>query len=179
MKSFKVLVLGLGVFVAACSGDDGGECTDCVACPPSNPFTCTGDTICIDELCQPAFGRNYVFTVVSGTLPSMDEAGASWDEAGGLPDVFVELTVDGVPYATPVVVDSVTPAWNFTTPPVAISATTTTRVGVYDDDEPTDDGAWACTSNPLMVEFLRAGGLNCSGPGSLPGARVMVTVRPE
>lgn len=170
-------VAALAALVAGCSGDD-GDCADCVACPASNPFTCTGDTICIDELCQPAFGRSYVFTVVSGTLPQVDDTGAAWDEAGGLPDVFVELTIDGTVHRTSTIADSLTPAWNFATPAVPITATTATRIGVYDDDEPTDNAAWGCTSDPLMPEYLRAGGLNCSGPGSLPGARVSVTVRP-
>lgn len=178
MKLYAVAVLALAC-VAGCSGDDGDTCADCVACPASDPFTCTGDTICIDELCRPAFGRNYVFAVVSGTLPQVDGMGASWDESGGLPDVFVELTIDGTRYATPVVTDSLAPAWNFTTPAVPITAMSVVRIGVYDDDEPTDNAAWGCTSDPLMVEFLRAGGLNCSGPGSLPGARVSVTVRLE
>lgn len=166
------------VLLSGCSGDD-GECADCVACPASNPFTCTGDTICIDELCQPAFGRSYVFTVVSATLPQVDDTGASWDESGGLPDVFVEVTIDGAVHKSPTVADSVMPAWNFATPAVAITATSMTQIAVYDDDEPTDDGAWSCTANPLDAQYLRAGGLNCSGPGSLPGARVNVTVRPE
>ena len=78
----------------ACGGGPdcgGGECQACVV---SNPFDCTGDTICLDDVCQPAFGRSYVFTVTTATLPSADAMGASWDEAGGLPDPFVELIIN-------------------------------------------------------------------------------------
>ncbi len=166
--------------VAGCSGED-GPCGEeaCAPCMASNPFSCSGDTICVADACVPAFGRSYVFTVTTGTLPQVDGTGASWDEGGGLPDVFVTLTVNGAVFTTPVVVDSVTPAWNFATPPVPVPADTALRIAVYDDDEPMDTQAWACSTDPVAIEFLRGGGLGCSGPGSLPGARVNVTVRPE
>jgi hypothetical protein len=177
----KLSVVAVGVAagafasLGACGG--GSDCEgECQACVVSNPFDCTGDTICLDDVCQPAFGRSYVFTVTTGTLPNVDDMGASWDDAGGLPDPFVELTIDGMTYRSPTITDSTTPAWNFATPAVAIAADSAVRINVYEDDEPTDDGAWVCTSDPIGVAYLRSGGLGCSGPGALPGARVNVTI---
>jgi hypothetical protein len=182
----KLYVVTVGVAAAAFAslgacGGDGPDCGggECQACVVSNPFDCTGDTICLDDVCQPAFGRSYVFTVTSGTFPSADSMGASWDEAGGLPDPYVELTINGTMYRTPTITDSAAPAWSYATPAIAIAAGSAVRIGVYDDDEPTDNAAWGCLSDPLAVEYLRSGGLGCTGPGSLPGARVNVTVTPQ
>lgn len=184
MKSF-VVVAGVAASAAFASlvgcGGDGPDCGggECQACVVSNPFDCTGDTICLDDVCQPAFGRSYVFTVTTGTLPAVDNTGASWDEGGGAPDPFVELTIDDVTYRAPTITDSVAPAWNYATPAVAIAAGASLRIGVYEDDEPTDAAGWNCVSDPLDVAYLRSGGLGCSGPGSLPGARVNVTITPR
>jgi hypothetical protein len=179
MKLDVVVAAGLALAVlTACSGDDGSDCGggECVACPASNPFACTGDTICVDEVCVPAFGRSYVFTITTGTLPSVDNMGASWDESGGLPDPYVELTIGSGTYTSPVVTDSVTPTWNFAAPVVAVQADTRMIVSVFDDDEPTAVRAWTCVADPLPVEYLRGGGFGCSGPGTLPGARVNATI---
>ncbi|HUQ06972.1 MAG TPA: hypothetical protein VM261_30985 [Kofleriaceae bacterium] len=182
----KLYVVTVGAAAAAFAslvacGGDGPDCGGgaCQACVVSNPFDCTGDTICLDDVCQPAFGRSYVFTVTTGTLPSVDDMGASWDESGGLPDPFVELTIDGTTYRAPTITDSTAPAWNYDTPAVTVAAGTSMRIRVYEDDEPTDAGAWVCVSDPIAVEYLRSGGFGCSGPGSLPGARVNVTVTPQ
>lgn len=182
MTSYPPVALAWALTITLAAGcSDEGPCgaSECVACMTSNPFSCSGDTICVDDVCVPAFGRSYVFTVTTGTLPQVDNDGAAWDEGDGLPDAFVELTVNGAVFTTPPVLDSVTPAWNFATPAVPIPADTAVRIAIYDDDEPMDDFAWACQTDPVAIEFIRGGGLGCSGPGTLPGARVNVTVRPE
>jgi hypothetical protein len=145
----------------------------------SNPFSCTGETICVQDQCVPAFGRNYVFTITTGTLPSVDNQGAEWDSGGGLPDPYVELTVNGTAFTAPAIVDSVSPTWTYATPAVPVPADTVVRIAVFDDDEPMDDFAWSCQADPVAIEFIRGGGLGCSGPGTLPGARVNVSLRPE
>lgn len=177
MKLYTAVALAAGVGAGVVGCSDGPDCGGgaCVACMASNPFSCTGETVCVDEVCQPAFGRSYVFTVTTGTLPQVDDMGASWDEGGGLPDPLAELTINGTSYTSPTIVDSLAPVWNFATPAVPVPAGSTLRLRIYDDDEPMDDLAWTCTSDPLPIEYLRAG-FGCSGPGSLPGARANVTV---
>ena len=88
-----------------------GDCT-AATCDPAVATSCGGDTICISQQCVPAFGRNYIFTVASATFPQFDETGTAWDAAGGLPDGFVRLTINGAAFRTGTVQDNLHPIWN-------------------------------------------------------------------
>lgn len=201
MKLRAVFALGLVVGCVSDDGDGGDDDTgpicgntvceagesslscpsDCSAatCSPTNPSSCGGETICINQQCVPAFGRNYVFTVTNGTFTQNDETGATWDAAGGLPDPFVVLTINGAAYMTTANQDTLTPSWNFATPPVLIPGGSVVLIEAYDEDLTVDDLGWACQANPLTADFLRGGGLSCSGTGPLAAARVNVAVRPN
>jgi hypothetical protein len=154
--------------------------SDCAiaACDPATPASCGGETICINQQCVPAFGRNYVFTVRSGTFPQFDQMGDPWDAAGGLPDGFVRLTINGAPFTTPAVQDNLTPTWNFSTPPTLIPGGTVLLIEVFDEDLAADDGAWACQANPLQASMLRGRGVTCAGTG-LPGSNINIDIRPN
>lgn len=198
----KAFSLALTLGLAACTTDDAGDddgtapvcgnlvceagessascASDCNAatCDPANPSSCGGDAICISQQCVPAFGRNYVFTIRSGTFPQFDETGAPWDAAGGLPDGYVRLTINGTPFTTPTVQDNLTPAWSFSTPPTLVPGGSVLLIEVFDEDIAVDDGAWACQANPLQASALRARGVTCSG-SALPGSNIIVDIRPN
>lgn len=185
--------------VSACTSDDGdgagavcgnlvceagessltcpGDCTT-ATCDPAVATSCGGETICISQQCVPAFGRNYVFTVRSGTFPQFDESGTPWDAAGGLPDGFVTLTINGAAFTTPAVQDNLTPTWNFATPPTNIPGGSVVRVDVFDEDIAADDLAWACQASSLTAGMLRSRGLTCAS-AALPGSNIVIDVRPN
>ncbi|HVV81854.1 MAG TPA: C2 domain-containing protein [Kofleriaceae bacterium] len=154
-----------------------GDCT-AATCDPAVPTSCGGETICISQQCVPAFGRNYVFTVRSGTFPQFDQSGQPWDAAGGLPDGYVKLTINNVPFTTPTVEDNLTPTWNASTPPTNIPGGSVVLIEVFDEDIAVDDGAWSCSANPLTADLLRDRTLTCAGSG-LPGSNVFIDVRPN
>ncbi len=156
-----------------------GDCEGTATCSPANPGSCGGETICINQQCVPAFGRNYVFTVTNGVFTQRDDTGATWDAAGGLPDPLVILTINGVDFTTPAVADTLTPTWNFVTPPVLVPGGTVLLIAVYDEDLTANDLGWACQANPLTADFLRGGGVSCNGQGALNGATVTVAIRPN
>lgn len=167
------LVCEGGETALSCADDCGGA-----TCSPSDPTSCGGETICIGGACVPAFGRNYVFTVRAGTFPQFDSTGAPWDAAGGLPDGFVVLTVNGAPFTTATTQDNLAPSWNAATGPTLVPGGTVLRIDVYDEDLTVDDLAWSCEANPLSASLLRGGAMRCAPP-ALPGASVDVDVRPN
>lgn len=196
----SVAVAGLAACIVEEDGDDGGDgnapvcgnlvceagesaqscSSDCASatCDPASPTSCGGESICINQQCVPAFGRNYVFTVRSGTFPQFDETGSPWDAAGGLPDGFVRLTINGAPFTTAAVQDNLQPVWNFSTPPTLVPGGTVVLIEVFDEDIAADDGAWACQANPLSASMLRSRGVTCSSQ-QLPGSNINVDIRPN
>lgn len=172
----RLLCVGIWL-VAACTSEDGGDDIG-ETCDPAVSTSCGGETICIGQECVQAFGRNYVFTVRSGTFPQFDRSGDPWDAAGGLPDGFVVLTINGTPFTTRAVQDTLTPAWNQATSPTPIPGGTVLLIEVYDEDLTDDDPAWACQANPLTADFLRGGAITCQG-SALPGSNIIVDVRPN
>jgi hypothetical protein len=158
---------------AACPAD-----CDPTACTTA-PDTCTGEDLCLDGRCVSAFGRNYIIRVDRGVLPEHNASGGAWDIAGGLPDPKVDLTVNGTLISTPVIGDTLMPQWMFDTPPTLIPGGTVFRIGVLDSDIDADDLAWACVADPLTADFLRAGGLRCSGTGELAAGHVDILFTPN
>ncbi|MDQ3368296.1 MAG: hypothetical protein M3680_22960 [Myxococcota bacterium] len=153
---------------------------DCPAatCTVADPTSCSGETVCIGTTCQNAFGRNYRIKVGSAVFTEKKADGSAWDVGGGLPDGMVTLTVNGATRSTPVIDNTLTPTWNYVTPPTLIPGGTVLKIEVLDADVASNDLAWTCTRNPLTAAQLRAG-LRCSGVGALAAARVDLTFTPN
>lgn len=146
---------------------------DCPCTPPPND-SCTGENICVGDSCVSAFGRNYQIIIYDGTMTAMDAGGETWDAAGGLPDPFVVLSLNGTAIATSSAVqDTLAPLWNQAVGAV-IPAGSTFSIDVYDEDFAADDLMWSCANFPLTADYLRGGGVACSGQGPLAAANVTV-----
>jgi hypothetical protein len=166
-------VCEVGETISSCAAD----CAT-ASCTASDPSSCTGETVCISGSCVNAFGRNYRIKVVSALFTQKKADGSSWDIGGGLPDPKVTITINGVATTTPVIDNTLTPTWNFVTPPTLIPGGTVFQIQVVDADLAADDPAWSCTNNPLAADLIRAGA-RCSGVGALAAAHVDVTFTPN
>lgn len=146
-----------GETTATCPGDcASGACN-------ANPSTCAGDTICLNGTCVAAFGRAYRIIAVSATVPQRDPNGEAWDVPGGLPDPYAVIMLNGSSLGqTVTAADTLTPAWNQGTNPVAIPAGSTVRVDVFDEDVAADDDIMACQAAPVTADQLHAGSATCS-----------------
>lgn len=131
--------------------DDGETCDsceeDCGLCEEdcSQHGDCDDDELCDDDgACRSAYGRAYVFTVVSATFPAIDpQAGTTWDPVG-LPDPFVELcTENACPAATTTTRDdTASPVWNETfLVPFEADQSTFAWFDMWDEDFDADDFA--------------------------------------
>jgi Ca2+-dependent lipid-binding protein len=70
--------------------------------------------------------------------------GSTWDAAGGLPDPFVAVSLNGTAIAvSSAVQDTLAPLWNEFVNSV-IPAGSTFSITVYDEDLASDDLMWSC-----------------------------------
>lgn len=148
---------------SSCSADcepvSPGSCT-------SSPDSCTGDNICMQGSCVQAFGRIYKVSVTSGVMPQFNSANQTWDPAGGAPDPYVQITLNGTDVAHTTYVDNtLTPTWNQSAN-MTIVGGSTFKIAAWDADLPyyPDVLMFACQSAPLTADQLRAGSLDCNGP---------------
>ncbi len=158
-----------------CNGDETtGTCPGDCPCSPQPDDSCTGENICVGDSCVSAFGRNYRIIIYNGTMTTTDELGETWDAAGGLPDPFVVIALNGTPLSMSTAVqDTLTPVWNQYVDSV-IPAGSTFSIAVYDEDIASDDFMFGCSGFPLTADYLRAGGVQCSGQAPLAAANVNV-----
>jgi hypothetical protein len=163
----------VGETISSCA-DDCATAT----CTVGDPNSCTGETICIDNACENAFGRNYRITVVSAVFTEKNANGDAWDIGGGLPDGKVTVTINGTAHTTPSVDNTLTPTFNFVTPPTLIPGGSRLEIAVVDADVTSDDAAWSCVNDPLTADLLRAGA-RCSGTGPLAAAHVDLKFTPN
>ncbi|MEO8699610.1 MAG: hypothetical protein ABI867_06180 [Kofleriaceae bacterium] len=166
-------VCEVGETISSCAED----CAS-ATCTVGDPNSCTGETICINNTCENAFGRNYKIKIASAVFTEKKANGDAWDIAGGLPDGKATITINNVATTTPVIGDTLMPVWNFVTPPTLIPGGTILKIEVVDDDVAADDAGWACQNNPLTAELLRAGA-RCSGVGALANAHVDFSFTPN
>ncbi len=144
---------------ATCSADCGGA-----ACSPGDPSTCGGETICLNSQCVAAFGRAYRINVYSVVVPQFMPDGSTWDAAGGAPDPYATITLNGTALGmTAAAQDIFNPIWNMATSPTNIPAGSTLFVDAYDEDIAEDDPIMRCQFAPLTADLLHVGEGVCSG----------------
>jgi hypothetical protein len=153
---------------------------DCAAatCTPSDPNSCTGETVCIGTTCENAFGRFYKIKVISAVFTETNASGGTWDPLGGLPDPKVNLDINGTTFSSPVISDTLSPVWNYLSPAVLIPGGSDFKINVVDSDIAGDDAAWGCENNPLGADLIRAGAV-CGGTGALSAAHVNFAFVPQ
>ena len=152
---------------------DAGQNTDAISadamnamgCGPNNTI-CTGETICVADACEVAFGRTYELHLLLTLLETTDSKGEPWDLNGGAPDPYVVVEINGVEVMrTNTVDDSFAPEFPEATLQV-IPAGATITATVFDSDIGSDDEVYVCEASPITPEELRQGGLTC-GVGTL------------
>lgn len=178
MSKTPIVIVVLSFAFSACGGDDEPPRREArpdsgipdAAVPRGCAFdepSCTGETLCINNNCEAAFGRIYQITVLNGEVPTTNQ-GQPWDVGGGAPDLYVSIAVNGTPIATTTPAqDQFMATWNeFTT--ANIVAGTKLEFTVIDQDVSDSDVAFSCTWDPLAVSDIRGVNLECAGaPGSL------------
>ena len=113
-------------------------------------------------------------------MPQDDAIGNPWDVGGGLPDPFVQITLNGTLLGmTNVEQDTLTPMWNqgaMTEIPAGSSLT----IDAYDSDVTSNDLILGCTGS-LTADWLREDepAAFCVGTGSFAGAQVRVFFVPQ
>lgn len=140
-------------------GDDGGgdECTVMAD-------NCTGETICVAGSCVAAFPRVYKLGAIQHSVPTTKTDSTSWDAAGGAPDLFVTIDVNGTTVATTNVVSD---QFNATWPgpfSVSLIAGSTLTLTSYDQDVSVNDPGFACEAKPITAALLRLRQLGCTSP---------------
>ena len=143
----------------------GADAMEAQGCGPSNTI-CTGETICVNDACEQAFGRTYKLQVLSTLIETTDSEGMPWDISGGAPDPYVVVEINGTEVLrTDTVQDSFAPTFPKSTLQV-IPAGATITATVYDADVDADDVVYICEANPITVEHLRQQALFC-GAGEI------------
>lgn len=104
---------------------------------------CASDEICLDGGCDVAWGRIYRFTIVSASLPGTNpNTGDAWDPAGGAPDPYVAVYLDGVyNSSTTTIDDTFDPMWNQYVDIALFKGGVDIAFFVWDEDIDEHDGA--------------------------------------
>ena len=77
------------------------DATPARSCALADP--CTGESVCIANQCEPAWGRDYRVWIYRAEVPALDPDGAEWD-IGSAPDLYVLVYVGEAPgYTTQIV----------------------------------------------------------------------------
>ena len=148
-------------------------------CSPSDPNSCSGETICIASHCEAAYGRIYKFGDISATIAAQNTGGSAWDAFGGAPDPKVTVKLQGQTIlTTSVKSDTFTAQFTESTERELIAGQKL-EVSLVDADVNSDDGVLNCVADPLEAAFLRAGGIMCAGTGTSTGSSVTVHITPK
>lgn len=125
--------------------------------------TCSGDTLCIEGLCEPAFPRSYQLTL-EVAMGSEDPDGECWDDPlCGEPDPIAIVTIDGREVGrTPEADDTFSHRWIDDPIVVRLETDSVLTLEVIDSDVDLDDLATRCQLSPVTAEMLRTGELSCS-----------------
>jgi len=117
---------------------------------------CGISEMCIDNDCESALNRDWVITIVGGTIPERRQSGETWDALGGAPDPYVVVTVDGERCVTATKNDTFSPRWNeectFT-----VFDDSTLQVKMGDEDALEHDLIANSNTEALTVAQLRNG----------------------
>lgn len=152
-----------------CSNDESSNTcpADCAAaaCTVPEPASCAGDTICVNQTCVPAYGRVYTIQAHHGEIAPLMFDGSSWDAAGGAPDPFCTVTLNGqVLFTTAAVADELAPFWSEEMA-VEILAGSELRIECADEDLTADDRILGCAVS-LTPDVLHAREYRCDEDGS-------------
>lgn len=152
-----------------CNGaESSASCPDdCPAgvCTWTAPETCLGDTLCVNQSCVPAYGRVYSLSVVRAEISQFMFDGSTWDAAGGAPDPFCVLTLNGqLLLTTSAPADTFTPVWNEGATTM-LAAGSELNVECWDEDVASDDRVLGCTF-ALSADVLHVRDYRCTEDGS-------------
>jgi len=151
-----------GQSCGTCSGSL--ECVngDCVCI---DNYDCDTDSICINESCNLAYGRNYTLTVVSIEVSQYDQNGEAWDYPGGMPDPFVcfyKNDQTSAEFCTTTKNDTFSATFNESFEAI-INNSDKWSVGVWDEDLSSDDWIQGWYFDPIPVSVIKDGGYVFSG----------------
>lgn len=151
------------VCLVGCSVDDGGGTSSCL-----NGATdvCTGDNVCIDSACTPAFPHDYAITNLSVTAPNLKTDGTPWDpEEDGSPDLYVDIAVNGTVVTTTEINMN---SYNATfAGPFMVSLASGAALDLTsnDSDGATSERVYDCPIPTVTASILRVRYVLCSGAG--------------
>lgn len=145
------------------ASETANTCGNDCQCSELDAASCAGDTVCVAGACVAAFGRAYTIVAYDATIPQFKPDGSTWDAAGGAPDPYAVLVLNGTTLGmTSAIQDNFTPVWNQATAPTPVAAGSTFRIDVFDEDLADDDGVLSCELAPITADHLHAG-VSCSG----------------
>ncbi len=163
MKTTLSIMCALACALAACGADTDADTEPCVPFPDS----CTGDNICFENSCVPAFGRFYALANVTLRVPLLNaQFGEPWDAVGDPPDLYLG-DIAGTA-ATATVHNSYSAS--FTGPfEIGIPKDAGMRIDAWDDDYDQNTAikfqyAFGCQSDQLTAALLRTRQFGCASP---------------
>jgi hypothetical protein len=123
---------------------------------------CERIEICSENDCESGFNREWVITVIDGTIPERNRSsGETWDAIGGAPDPYVVVTVDGEDCITRTKADTFTPSWNeeclFT-----LYNDSAMTISVMDEDIAEHDTIGQTSAEVITITTLREGFMQIS-----------------
>jgi hypothetical protein len=142
--------------------DDGGD-DDTGPGGCSRHESCEEDELCTEDTraCEPAYGRSYRMTLSNVSVHRTHSPdGSPWDEDGGLPDLYLCLTLVEAEHCTAVAQDTNTPQFDDFVVEAVLEHYQHIEVELCDDDTPADPQCWIVAElESLAVPTLRAGTL--------------------
>jgi hypothetical protein len=149
-------------------------------CDPADPTSCSGETICIAQVCEAAFDRIYHFAGIAVTVADKNPDGSAWDPLGGAPDPHVTVKLnDTTVLTTADSTDSFSGTYTETVDQQIVAGSKLELLIDDDDSTSGDDRILDCVIDPLSADLLRDGIVGCSGTGTLAGSAVTMSITPK
>ena len=146
-------------------GDNGcdGSCGTCTngiclegVCGCETNDDCDENSICYQDQCVTAYGREYRLTFESAQISENKSDNSDWDTLGGMPDPFVSYKFDDEEGNTATVDDTLQPEWDDFID-VVLSQTQTIVMTVMDEDLSDHDEIAKIELNQIPVEDIKKG----------------------
>jgi hypothetical protein len=179
-KAFPIRI-GLAIGCALAAIHCGAEIGDGTPDPNNNGnqglgcSACTGESICVENVCEDAFPRFYTITVQEVLFPSMKPDGSCWDEPGcGAPDPEIEIKLNDDKVGELETDDDMFTATFVDAIELQLIAGSKLELQLDDEDLVEDEEVLSCEFDPLTAEKIRAGDVGCSNGGATIQARITV-----
>lgn len=137
---------------------------------------CTGESVCIEDVCEDAFPRFYTIDIERVIFPTNKSDGSCWDDPGcGAPDAQIEIMLNDDKVAELETDDDAFDVGFSDSIELQLISGSKLEIRLEEEDLVDNEHVMSCTFDPLTGETVRSGNIGCTDGSIFISA--MITAR--